>query len=362
MYSNQFSFAATQHQFDRIQSLTVTHQSIQQCLASDYDIFANLSDTQLEALAQQAHLVTRQRFGQTIRFFIPLYLSNECYNKCTYCGFSYDHDIPRYTLSDDEISQNVSVIVNKGFQHILLLTGEAAKTVEMSYFQRVLPLIRPHFSQLGMEVQPLETADYKSLIELGLDQVTLYQETYHKDRYLIHHVSGKKRRFDYRLDAADRVCQAGIARLNIGALLGLSHWRFEAIAMVDHLKYLYKHYWKTQFSISFPRITSIFDTTKDLQPVSDRDLVQLVCAFRCLFPDLGITLSTRESAQLRNGLLQLGITDMSAESLTSPGAYTGIDAVEQFSITDQRSLPEIQAELKRQGLDPVLKDWDRQLC
>lgn len=358
MYSEIFSFNKTVEKFHQLSIGCQYEQSIDDLLSVPYLIFSSLNDDQLELLANRAKLITRQRFGNMIRFFIPLYLSNECFNKCTYCGFSYDHDIDRYTLSDDEIISNLDVIVKKGFQHILLLTGESQKNVEMDYFRRVLPLIRSKISQLAMEVQPLDTDDYRSLIDLGCDQITVYQETYHKDRYLMHHISGKKRRFDYRLDTADRVCLAGMSRLNIGALLGLSDWRFEAIALVDHLTYLYKAYWRTQFSISFPRITSIFDTTKDLQLVSDRDLLQLVCGFRCLFPDLGITLSTRESEKIRNGLLQLGITDMSAESLTSPGAYTGIDAVEQFSITDQRSLVDIQRELNRQGLDPVLKDWD----
>ena len=357
MYSNQFDFKYILNRAEVIPAST--DRSIDQLLATPDAIFGVLSDSQLEALAQRAAFITQQRFGHVMRFFVPLYLSNECYNNCTYCGFSYDRDIERYTLNDEEILENVQILVNKGFQHILLLTGEAAKTVEMTYFERVLPLIRPHVSQLGMEVQPLDQPDYERLIELGLDAVTVYQETYHKDHYLMHHLSGKKRRFEYRLDTADRAARAGVYRINIGALLGLSDWRFEAIALVDHLRYLYRTYWQTQFSISFPRITSIFDGTRQLQPVSDRELVQLVCAFRCMFPDLGITLSTRESAKLRDGLLHLGITDMSAESMTSPGAYSGIDAEPQFSTTDHRSLVDIQAVLATQGIDGVVKDWDR---
>ena len=357
MYSNQFSFKDTRNTYNQLlANLSVTDSEM---LSSPYAMFANLTDTQLEQLAQRAQHITRQRFGNVMRFFIPLYLSNECFNNCTYCGFSYDRDIDRYTLSDQEVVSNIKHITDRGFQHVLLLTGESAKNVEMTYFKRVLPIIRPHVSQLGMEVQPLEISDYSELIALGLDSVTVYQETYHKDHYLIHHLSGKKRRFEYRLDTADRACMAGIFRLNLGALLGLSDWRFEAIAMVDHLNYLYKTYWKTQFSISFPRITSIFDATRSLKPVSDRELVQLVCAFRCMYPDLGITLSTREKVQIRNGLFRLGITDISAESLTSPGAYTGIESEEQFSISDDRPLHDICQELIKQGLDPVLKDWDQ---
>ncbi|MEK9727201.1 MAG: 2-iminoacetate synthase ThiH [Candidatus Margulisiibacteriota bacterium] len=357
MYSNYFSFDKTLKSFNDLTSLGQVSDT--ELFQNPYHLFSQLTDLQLERLAQKARYITQQRFGHIMRFFIPLYLSNECFNNCTYCGFSYNRKISRYTLSEDEIKRNIEVLVQKGFQHILLLTGESAKNVEMTYFERVLPLIRPHVSQLGMEVQPLSEHDYIELINLGLDAVTVYQETYHKDHYLVHHLSGKKRRFEYRLDTADRACKAGIFRLNLGALLGLSHWQFEAIALVDHLNYLYKTYWKTQFSISFPRITSIFDSTQQLFSVNDRTLVQLICAFRCLFPDLGITLSTRENKQLRNGLMQLGVTDMSAESLTSPGAYSGINAEPQFSTTDHRSLSEICNELKRQGIEPVLKDWDQ---
>ena len=356
MYSKIFNFQDTLKK--RLSIHSYPHLSIDELLERPYAIFSQITDEQLELLAQKATLITKQRFGNVMRFFVPLYLSNECFNNCTYCGFSYDRNIDRYTLSDAEIIENVELLVNKGFQHLLLLTGESAKNVEMNYFRRVLPLIRPKVAQLGMEVQPLSVEDYSELIALGLDSVTVYQETYQKDHYLMHHLSGKKRRFEYRLDTADRAASAGVFRINIGALFGLSDWIYEAIALVDHLNYLYKTYWKTQFSISFPRITSIFDGTRRLMPVSDRELVQLVCSFRCLFPDLGITLSTRESAKLRDGLIHLGVTDMSAESMTSPGAYAGIESEPQFEISDKRSLNAIRQVLIHQGFDTVVKDWD----
>tara|TARA_A100001015_G_scaffold278071_1_gene337908 strand:- start:962 stop:2047 length:1086 start_codon:yes stop_codon:yes gene_type:complete len=359
MYSTIFSFKETLNRRAHIQAHP--DWTVDDLLREPYAIFSELTDVQLEQLAQRAQSITTQRFGHMMRFFIPLYLSNECFNNCTYCGFSYDRKIDRYTLTDQEINDNVDLLVNKGFQHLLLLTGESAKNVDMTYFKHVLPIIRPKVAQLGMEVQPLSIDDYSELISLGLDSVTVYQETYQKDHYMMHHLSGKKRRFEYRLDTADRAAIAGVFRINIGALFGLSDWVFDAIALVDHLNYLYQSYWKTQFSISFPRITSIFDSTRTLWPVSDRQLVQLVCAFRCLFPDLGITLSTRESASLRDGLIHLGVTDMSAESMTSPGAYAGIDAEPQFSISDKRSLNEIKAVLLTKGFDTVVKDWDLSL-
>ncbi|MGA0242456.1 MAG: 2-iminoacetate synthase ThiH [Candidatus Marinamargulisbacteria bacterium] len=359
MYSQVFSFQETCDKYHTLKNTSVKGMPLEALIQTPYALFGDLDNDQLEMLAQRAQAITRQRFGHVMRFFIPLYLSNECFNHCTYCGFSYERKIDRYTLSEAEVDMNIDILVKRGFQHVLLLTGEASKTVEMTYFKRILPRIRSRVAQLGMEVQPLSTADYRTLIDLGLDAVTVYQETYHKDRYLMHHLSGKKRRFDYRLDAADRACEAGIFRLNMGALLGLSDWQYEAIALVDHLQYLSKHYWKTHWAISFPRITSIFDATRDLKPVSDRVLVQLVCAFRCLFPDIGITLSTREKAVLRDGLITLGITDMSAESQTSPGAYSGVNAEPQFATSDHRSLNDICKTIKKKGLDPILKDWDR---
>lgn len=357
MYSSVYSFEDTWHKYKSLQCLNVLDWHLDDCLSHPYAIFAPLSDDQLEVLANRAAQLTRQRFGHVLRFFIPLYLSNECYNACSYCGFSYEHDIDRYTLNESEIVSNIDELTRRGFQHVLLLTGESKIRVEMDYFKQVLPLIRPKVSQLGMEVQPLSISDYQTLIRLGLDQLTIYQETYHKDHYAMHHLSGKKRRFDYRLDTPDRVCQAGIFKLNIGALLGLSYWQFDAIALVDHLTYLSKQYWQTHLSVSFPRITSIFSTTNALQSVSDRELVQLICAFRCLFPDLGITLSTRETERCRNGLLSLGITDMSAESITSPGGYTGICANQQFSTSDHRSLLNMKQVVSEHGLDAVTKDW-----
>jgi 2-iminoacetate synthase len=359
MYGDLFSFSTALDRFNATSFQETPSRSVIELLRTPFGIFKELTNEQLEALAQRAAQLTRQRFGKVMRFFVPLYLSNECTNSCTYCGFSFERNIKRYTLSDAEISENISALTDRGFQHILLLTGEAIKTVEMSYFEHVLPLIRPKIAHLGMEVQPLDEHEYAKLVSLGLDSITVYQETYHKDHYLIHHLRGKKRRFEYRLDTADRAARAGVGRINIGALLGLSDWRFEAMALVDHLAYLYKTYWTTQFSISFPRITSVFDSTRALLPVSDRHLVQLVCAFRCLFPDLGITLSTRESVKIRDGLMALGVTDMSAESITSPGGYTGIIADEQFSITDHRSLSSIQSVAVSRGFDPVVKDWDR---
>lgn len=360
MYSTVFSQPAIHDLVARLESESNHGRTIPDLMRNPYRLFGELDPDQMIALATLARAITRQRFGPVMRLFVPLYLSNECYNHCTYCGFSYNRTIDRYTLTHDDIKANVTALVNKGFQHILLLTGEANKSVDMTYFRDAIPIIRPHIAHLGMEVQPLDQEDYTELIQLGLDAVTVYQETYHKDRYLMHHLSGKKRRFDYRLDTPDRACQAGIFRMTIGALLGLSDWRFDAIALMNHVTYLCKRYWKTQFSVSFPRITSVFDPHADIQHVPDAALTQLVCAFRCLFPDLGIVLSTRESAALRNELMTLGITDMSAESLTSPGAYAGIASTEQFATSDKRPLQDVCHALEQQGIAPVLKDWDRQ--
>lgn len=313
----------------------------------------------IETLARKANKLTIQRFGKVMRFFIPLYLSNECYNNCTYCGFSMDLDYPRKTLTDPEIIKEAKLLAEKGFTHVILLTGESPKKVGTDYIAHAIELIKPYFASISIEVQPMSKTDYDIIRNAGADTLVLYQETYHKDQYAAVHLSGKKRLFDHRLDAPDRGGEAGFYKINIGSLLGLYDWRYEAIAMSHHLNYLQKTYWKTKFALSLPRIQKMIGGYNPPFKVTDQDLVQLICAFRLTFPDLAISLSTREPAELRNNLFPLGITDMSAESHTEPGGYAGSDAVEQFEISDNRQLSEIKAILNAQNYDVALKDWDK---
>ncbi len=312
----------------------------------------------LEPMAQRAQQLTHQRFGKAMQLFIPMYLSNLCYNKCTYCGFSVEHKYPRVILSDKEIVAEGQLLAKKGFQHLLLLTGEAEDKVGVDYIVHAIGLLRPMFASIGIEVQPLSEADYRKVIAAGADGLTLYQETYHPESYQKHHLAGKKKHFSKRLQALEDGAKAGFHKINIGALLGLYAWRYEALALSAHLDYMKKKYWQSQYMISFPRIQEMFGEYNPAYDVRDQDLVQLICAFRLCFPDLGISLSTRECATLRDNLVGLGITQMSAESNTAPGGYSGMDSESQFDIADHRPLPLIQDMLKRKGYDPVVKNWD----
>jgi len=312
----------------------------------------------IEEIAQKSHQLTKQRFGNTMQLFVPMYLSNVCYNKCTYCGFSVEHKYPRTTLTDEEIIIEADILQKKGFQHLLLLTGEAPGVVGVDYISNAVKLVAPKFASIGIEVQPLSYSDYKLMMESGVDSLTLYQETYHQGAYAQYHLAGKKKNYTHRLQAVEEGAKAGFYRINIGALLGLYEWQYEAIVLAHHVAYMQKHYWKSKYSISLPRIQKMVGIFEPKYTVSDLVFVQLICAFRLVFPDIGITLSTRETAALRDHLLPLGITTISAESKTEPGGYSGKDAEEQFETSDHRPLTEIITLLHSKGYDPIAKDWE----
>ena len=312
----------------------------------------------LEQMAQLSRQLTKKRFGNTIQMYSPMYLSNECQNICTYCGFSMTNKIPRRTLTDAEILKEVAYIKSKGYDHILLVTGEANKTVGIDYFNNALQLIRSQFSNITIEVQPLLQDEYELLIENGLYAVLVYQETYHREEYKKHHPKGKKSNFDFRLDTPDRLGKAGIHKIGLGALFGLEDWRADSFFTALHLKYLQKTYWKTKYSISFPRLRPHSGGLEPKVEMTDPDLVQLICAFRLLDEDVELSMSTRESELFRNNIVNLGITSISAESKTNPGGYAvAPESLEQFEISDERPTEDITAMLKNQGLDVVWKDW-----
>ncbi|MFC1616654.1 2-iminoacetate synthase ThiH [Candidatus Margulisiibacteriota bacterium] len=312
----------------------------------------------IESLAKKARQITKQRFGNTIQLYAPLYLGNICYNQCVYCGYNIKNKHKRVILNKSEILREGLILKEKGFNHILLLTGDAPKETSVSYIKKAIKILKPHFASISLEIYPLETAEYKELIQAGADSLTIYQETYHRPTYENMHLSGKKRDYDYRFDTPERAGKAGFYRINLGVLLGLYDWRYEALKLANHVDYLQKKYWQTKFSISIPRIQDMGQAFKSPHPVSDSDLVQLICAFRLVFPDLGITLSTREPAELRDHLLKLGITTISAESSTAPGGYTNKNNSEQFKVSDYRSLTEIKKLLQNNDFEPVMKDWD----
>ena len=329
----------------------------------DLDDFCALispaAESHLEEIAQLSFRLTRKRFGNTTQLYIPLYLSNECHNICTYCGFSVDNKLERLTLNRDQLMQEVEQIKAQGFEHILLVTGEAKHKVGMDYFEQVLDWIRPHFASITMEVQALEQAEYERLIRRGLNSVLLYQETYNSHTYKSYHPKGKKSNMAYRLEGPDRLGRAGIHRIGIAALLGLEDWRVDSGFVALHLGYLERRYWRTKYAISLPRLRPAAGCQSPNVIVNDRNFVQLICAYRIYNENVEISLSTRESPLLRDHLLKLGITSMSAGSKTEPGGYTVNDeALEQFEVNDARSPAQVAAMIRSRGFDPVWKDWD----
>lgn len=312
----------------------------------------------LEEMAQLSKQLTKKRFGNTMQMYAPMYLSNECQNICTYCGFSMTNKIPRRTLTDKEILKEVAYLKSKGYDHILLVTGEANKTVGVDYIENALKLIRSQFSNITIEVQPLHQDEYEKLIDSGLFAVLVYQETYHREEYKKHHPKGKKSNFDFRLDTPDRLGKAGIHKIGLGALFGLEDWRADSFFTALHLKYLQKTYWKTKYSISFPRLRPHSGGLDPKVEMTDPDLVQLICAFRLLDEDVELSMSTRESEVFRNNIVNLGVTSISAESKTNPGGYAvAPESLEQFEISDERSTEDVTEMLKDQGLEVVWKDW-----
>lgn len=317
----------------------------------------------LEQMAQKSHLLTQQRFGKTIQLYAPLYLSNECQNICTYCGFSLDVKIPRKTLSDAEILKEVEVLKANQYDHVLLVTGEANKTVGLDYFKNAIRLLKPHFSHIAIEVQPLEEEEYKELIAEGLHTVLVYQETYNRHNYKIHHPKGKKSNFDYRLDTHDRLGRAGIHKMGLGVLIGLEDWRTDSFFTAAHLNYLEKKYWKTNYSVSFPRLRPCAGGVELKSVMTDQELVQLICAYRIFNQEIELSMSTRESEKFRNNVIKLGITSISADSKTDPGGYANPNVnLEQFEIHDKRTTAAFVQTIIQQGYEPVFKGWDNSLA
>ena len=313
----------------------------------------------LEQMVSQSTAMTRKRFGNTMQLYAPLYLSNECQNICTYCGFSMTNQMPRKTLTDAEIIQEAEALKMHGFEHVLLVTGEANRTVGVEYISHAIDLLKPHFAQISIEIQPLEEVDYKLLHEKGLHAVLVYQETYRKETYKQYHPKGKKANYEYRLDTPDRLGRAGIHKIGLGVLLGLEDWRVDSVFAATHLDYLQKKYWKTRYSISFPRMRPFEGGEFEVYPMSERELLQLISAWRLFKEDVELSLSTRERAYFRDHVCKLGVTSMSAGSRTEPGGYSQPqEALEQFEIDDNRSPKEIAEMLRFQKMDVIWKDWD----
>jgi 2-iminoacetate synthase len=314
----------------------------------------------LEPMARLSHSLTQKRFGKAIRLFAPLYLSNECNNVCDYCGFSLGNKIVRKTLNQAELLREAGILKKMGFDHVLLVTGESTRKVGLDYINQSISTLRPYFSNLSIEVQPLHQEEYAVLKSSGLHAVLVYQETYNQESYARHHLKGKKSNFEWRLATPDRLGKAGVHKIGLGCLFGLTKdWRADAFFAGHHMDYLQKKYWRTQYSMSFPRLRPCAGEIPPEVNLEDRDLVQLICAFRIFNHELEISISTRESSELRDHLLPLGVTTMSAGSKTNPGGYGDDESLEQFEISDSRSVSEVSSQLQYSGYDVVWKDWDQ---
>lgn len=326
------------------------------------DLAALLSpaaDDLLPAMAARSAEITRQRFGRVTQIYAPLYLSSFCANRCLYCGFSAENRIGRRVLTLDEAEQEAMILHGRGFNHILLVSGEAPNLLGVDYLEELARRLRHRFAALSIEVQPLCTEEYARLFAAGITAVAVYQETYDRRTYRQVHRAGRKCDFDFRLEIPARAAAAGMREVGIGALLGLADWRAEGLALGLHLAWLRKNFWHTAFTISFPRLRPAAGDFVPLWPVNERDLSQLIFALRIFDPDVGIILSTREESRFRDGMIGLGPTRYSAGSCTAPGGYGNPDLEgEQFAVGDHRSMAEVCQAIRTRGYDPVRKDWD----
>ena len=319
------------------------------------------AENYLEQMAQMSRQLTIQRFGKTIKLYAPLYLSNYCVNNCRYCGFNKEHKFHRTRLTIEQAIADAEVIASEGFRDILLVSSEDKNFIDVKYLAELASKLRDKFSSISIEIYPMSNAEYSELFKSGIEGVTLYQETYNRQIYKKLHTIGPKSDFDERLYTHDRAASAGMREIGLGVLLGLTDWRIEMLALAEHAHNLMKRYWKSHISFSFPRFRPAFATEDSVlkNVPSDKNLVQMITALRLCFADAGLTLSTRESSFLRDHLLKIGITKLSAGSKTNPGGYSGDDAaIKQFEINDNRNPKQVAEMIKNSGFEPVWKDWD----
>ncbi|MDD5476850.1 MAG: 2-iminoacetate synthase ThiH [Candidatus Omnitrophica bacterium] len=324
------------------------------------------AENNLESMAQKAQAITRNYFGNTIQLYAPMYLSNYCDNSCLYCGFNLNNDIQRRQLTLEEVEKEAQFISSSGLKHILILTGESRLKSPVSYIQDCVNVLKKYFTSISIEVYPLAENEYARLVVGGVDGLTIYQEVYDEQLYAKIHICGPKKDYKFRLDAPERGAKARMRSVSIGALLGLGNWRREAFFLGLHAKYLLDKFPDVEIGISVPRIRPQNHQPQvgDFKPicqVSDRNVIQIILAFRIFLPRLGIAISTRENPEFRENLLSLGITRMSAGSATNVGGHTLYkeekEQSSQFEIQDQRTVGQIKAVLEGKGYQPVFKDW-----
>ena len=367
MFSEELEKWSWEETTDRI--LAKTEADVRRALTKEHcdveDFMALISPAAtpyLETMARLSKKYTEERFGKTISMFIPLYLTNSCTNSCVYCGFHISNPMPRTILTEEEIVNEYKAIKKLApFENLLLVTGENPAKAGVPYLARALDLAKPYFSNLKIEVMPLKAEEYKELIKHGLNGVICFQETYHRENYNIYHPRGMKSKFEWRVNGFDRMGEAGVHSIGMGVLIGLEkEWRTDVTMMARHLRYLQKRYWRTKYSVNFPRMRPA--ENGGFQPncvMTDRELAQLTFAMRIFDHDVDISYSTRENPSFRDHMATLGVTTMSAESKTEPGGYyTYPQALEQFHVSDERTAREVNQALKALGREPVWKDWD----
>lgn len=320
----------------------------------------------LEEMAEKAKAETGKHFGNTVYLFTPLYIANYCENYCVYCGFNCYNDIVRKKLNMDEIEKEMKVIADSGIEEILMLTGESRSMSDVQYIGEACRLASKYFRNVGLEIYPVNSDEYRYLHECGADYVTVFQETYHADKYETLHLLGHKRVFPYRFDAQERAIMGGMRGVGFSALLGLADFRKDALASALHVYYLQRKYPHAEYSLSCPRLRPIINNDKiNPQDVHEKELCQVLCAYRIFLPYVGITVSSREQKHFRDGIVKIAATKVSAGVSTGIGdhesKYEGKEAEnsgdEQFEISDDRSFEEMYADMEEEGLQPVVNDY-----
>lgn len=323
-------------------------------------LISEAADPYLERMAALSRHFTLERFGNTISMYIPMYVSNACTNKCVYCGFNHDNPLERTTLTMSQIEDECKAIKKLGpFENLLIVSGEYPSLCGVEYMERVLNVCRPYFHNLTLEIQPLRSSEYERLTHSGLNGVVCFQETYHREAYRQYHPRGMKSHYAWRLNGYDRMGEAGVHKIGLGVLLGLEDWRADTVMMARHLRYLQKKYWRSRYSVNFPRMRPSESGYQPKTVISDRELARLTFAFRLFDHDVDISFSTREAPEYRDNMLTLGVTSMSAGSRTDPGGYVSQpDSLEQFEVSDSRSPLDVAEAIRSHGYEPVWKDWD----
>lgn len=338
------------------------------CSVEDFKaLLSPAAEPFLEQMAQRARLETSKHFGNTVYLFTPLYIANYCENYCVYCGFNCYNHINRMKLTPEQIEHEMKVIADSGMEEILLLTGESRAQNSVEYIGEACKLARKYFRMVGLEIYPVNTDEYRYLHECGADYVTVFQETYDTDKYETLHLMGHKRVWPYRFDAQERALRGGMRGVAFSALLGLSDFRKDALASAMHVYYLQRKYPYAEMSLSCPRLRPIINNDK-INPldVHEKQLCQVLCAYRIFLPFVGITVSSRESAEFRNGIVKIAATKVSAGVSTGIGDHEskysgkesdGAQGDEQFEIDDGRSLDKMYQDITEEGLQPVLNDY-----